>query len=66
VPHVIYYASKTLNPALYNYTTTEKKMCVVVFPVEKFHPCLLGDKATFYTDHSAIKYMLSRMTQNLD
>jgi len=29
-PHVIYYTSKTLDPAHCNYTATEKKMYVVV------------------------------------
>jgi len=60
VPHVIYYASKTLDPAQCNYTTTKKKMYAVVFALEKFHPYLLGIKVTIYTDHSAIKHLLSK------
>ena len=55
VPHVIYYASRTLDPAQCNYTTTENKMYDVVFTLEKFCPYLLGVKATVYGDHSAIK-----------
>ena len=42
VPHVIYYASRTLD----NYTTTEKEMYAVVFALEKFCPYLLGVKVT--------------------
>ena len=32
----IYYASRTLNEAQDNYTTTEKEMLVVVFSCDKF------------------------------
>ena len=35
-PHVIYYASKTLNDAQLNYTTTEKELLAVVFALDKF------------------------------
>ena len=35
-PTVVYYASKTLNDAQRNYTTTEKEMLAVVFSLENF------------------------------
>jgi len=35
-PYMIYYASKTLNSAQMNYTTTEKELLAVVFTCEKF------------------------------
>ena len=35
-PHVVYYASKTLNEAQKNYTTTEKELLAVVYALDKF------------------------------
>ncbi|KAL6324691.1 hypothetical protein AAG906_015274 [Vitis piasezkii] len=41
-PYVIYYASKTLNEAQRNYTTTEKELLTVVFALDKFRAYLVG------------------------
>jgi len=60
VPHGIYYASRTLDPAQRNYTTSEKEMYDVIFALGKFHPYLLGVEVTIYTNHSAIKHLLSK------
>ena len=35
-PHVVYYASKTLNEAQRNYTTTEKELLAMVYALDKF------------------------------
>ncbi|XP_040967150.1 uncharacterized protein [Gossypium hirsutum] len=43
-PHVIYYASKTLDVGQNNYTTTEKELLAVVFALDKFRSYLLGTK----------------------
>ncbi|KAK8669497.1 hypothetical protein V6N13_106925 [Hibiscus sabdariffa] len=58
--HVIYYASRTLNEAQINYTTTEKELLVVVFAFEKFRSYLIGTKVMVHTDHSAIKYLVTK------
>ena len=57
---MIYYASKTLNEAQRNYTTTEKELLVVVFALDKFYPCLVGSFIIVVTDHSALKYLLTK------
>ncbi|KAL6321924.1 hypothetical protein AAG906_035826 [Vitis piasezkii] len=54
-PYVIYYASKTLNEAQRNYTTTEKELLAVVFALDKFRPYLVGSFIIVFTDHSALK-----------
>ncbi|KAJ9563184.1 hypothetical protein OSB04_008344 [Centaurea solstitialis] len=56
----IYYASKTLNEALINYTTTEKELLAVVFAFERFRSYLIGTKVIVHTDHAAIKYLISK------
>ncbi|KAL4304577.1 hypothetical protein GQ457_10G013450 [Hibiscus cannabinus] len=58
--HPIYYANKTLNDAQVNYTTTEKEMLEVIFAFDKFRSYLIGTKVIVHTDHSAIKYLLSK------
>jgi hypothetical protein len=56
---VIYYASKTLNSAQMNYTTTKKELLAVVFACEKFRSYLVGSLVVF-SDHAALKYLLSK------
>ena len=59
-PHVIYYASRTLNDAQINYTTTEKEFLAVVFSLEKFRSYLIGSQTIVYTDHAALRYLLTK------
>ncbi|CAN6560251.1 unnamed protein product [Malus baccata var. baccata] len=59
-PHVIYYASRTLNDAQLNYSTTEKELLAVVFALDKFRSYLLGTKVIIYTDHVALKYLFTK------
>ena len=57
---VIYYASRTLNDAQLNYATTEKELLAIVFAFDKFRPYLIGNKVVVPTDHSAIKYLMTK------
>nr|GEX99379.1 reverse transcriptase domain-containing protein [Tanacetum cinerariifolium] len=56
----IHYASKTMNQAEVNYTTTEKEMLAVVYAFEKFRSYLIMNKSIVYTDHSALKYLFAK------
>ena len=56
----IYYASKMLNEAQDNYTTTEKEMLAMVYSCDKFRPHILGSKVTLYMDHAAIQYLMMK------
>nr|GFB08362.1 reverse transcriptase domain-containing protein [Tanacetum cinerariifolium] len=56
----IHYASKIMTEAQIHYTTTEKEMLAVVYASEKFRPYLVLSKSIVYTDHSALKYLLSK------
>ena len=57
---VIYYASKTLDSTQTNYTTMEKEFLVVVFTLEKFRSYIVGSPVKIFTDHAALKYLLSK------
>ncbi|XP_059596429.1 uncharacterized protein LOC132254561, partial [Vitis vinifera] len=59
-PYVIYYASRTLNEAQKNYTTTEKELLAIVFALDKFRAYLVGSSIVVFTDHSALKYLLTK------
>ncbi|KAM2928638.1 hypothetical protein COP2_035873 [Malus domestica] len=59
-PHVIHYASRTINDAQLNYSTTEKELLAVVFALDKFRSYLLGTKVIVYSNHAALKYLLTK------
>ena len=58
--HTISYASKVLNEAQRNYTTTEKELLSVVYACDKFRQYILGFKVIVHTDHAAIKHLFSK------
>ena len=57
---MVYYASKTLNEAQRNYTTTEKELLAVVYALDKFRAYLVGSFIVIFTDHSTLKYLLTK------
>ncbi|XP_070054998.1 uncharacterized protein [Nicotiana tomentosiformis] len=56
----IYYASRTLNEAQVNYSTTEKEFFVVIFAFDKFRSYIVGSKVIVHMDHLALKYLLNK------
>ena len=58
--HAIAYASKTLRGPQLNYATTEKELLAIVFAIDKFRSYLVGAKVIVYTDHAALKYLLTK------
>ncbi|KAM2160662.1 hypothetical protein ACFX1Q_043730 [Malus domestica] len=60
LPQVIYYSSQTLSDAQLNYATTKKELLAIVFALENFRSYLVGAKVIVYTDHAALKYLLSK------
>ena len=57
---MVYYASKTLNEAQRNYTTTEKELLAVVYALDKFRSYLIRSDIVIFTDHSTLKYQLTK------
>ena len=57
---MIHYVSRTLNDAQLNYATTEKELLTIVFAFDKFRPYLIGNKVIVHTDHSAVKYLMTK------
>jgi hypothetical protein len=43
-----------------NYTTTEIELLAVVFAYEKFRSYLIGSPVVVFSDHAALKYLLSK------
>lgn len=58
--HVIYYARRTVHVTQLNYATTEKELLDVVYAIDKFRSYLVRAKIIVYTDHAAIRYLLSK------
>ncbi|GKD61243.1 reverse transcriptase domain-containing protein, partial [Tanacetum coccineum] len=56
----IHYASKTINEAQENYTTTEKELLAVMFAFDKFCQYMVLSKTIVFTDHSALRYLFTK------
>jgi hypothetical protein len=58
--NVIHYASKTLDAAQKNYSTTEKEFLAIVFACDKFRPYIVDSKVSIHTNHAAIMYLMAK------
>ena len=63
---VIHYASKTLDNAQRNYTTTEEELLAVVFACDKFRPYIVDSKVTFTRIMLLLNILWKRKMLNLD
>ena len=43
-----------------NYSTTEKELLALVFACDKFRSYLVGSPVVVFSDHAALKYLLSK------
>ncbi|GKC61935.1 retrovirus-related pol polyprotein from transposon 17.6 [Tanacetum coccineum] len=57
----IHYASKKMNEAQENYTTTQKELLVVVFAFNKVRHYLVLSKSIVFTDHYALRYLFTKL-----
>lgn len=57
--HTIYYASKLLNNAQYNYTVMKQELQVVIYAFKKFYNYLLGNKVVLHMNHEALCFLMA-------
>jgi hypothetical protein len=58
--HPIYFASRKLSQVEHNYTTTKREGLAMIYSLHKFRNYLLGSHFNFFTDHSALKYLVNK------
>ena len=59
--HPIVFASRKLSKAEKNYSMTEHKGLAMVYALQKFRHCLLGEHFKMYTDHCGLKYLVNKL-----
>ena len=58
----VYYASWKLSKAEQNYSTMERKALKMVYSVTKYRHYLLGRKFSFHVHHSALVYLVVKVS----
>jgi hypothetical protein len=56
----IVYMFQLLNSVEKNYTTSERKVLVMVYVLHKYHHYVLDNKFIFYVDHMAFLYLVKK------
>ncbi len=56
----IVYVFRFLNITKHNYSTTQKKVLIMVISLHKFKHYLLGNKFVFYVDHMALVFLVNK------
>ena len=56
----ICYASRQLNSAKKNFTTTEREGLNMVYAIKKFWHYILANKFVFFVDHQALLYLVDK------
>ena len=59
VDHPVYFTSRKLSNAEWNYTTMEREALAMVYSLQKFRHYLLGGKFKFFTNHFVLKYLVN-------
>ena len=59
-PTIIYYASKTLAKDQMHYMTMKKELLATVYVLKKLRTYILRSKIIIYSNHAALKYVLSK------
>jgi hypothetical protein len=58
--HPIYLVSQKFSQEDRNYTTTKREVLAMIYALQKFRQYLLGSHFKFFTDHSALKYLVNK------
>ena len=59
-PYAIYYTSKNINPAKFNYTVTENEFLVVAHAINIFWHYIIVYENLIHTNHSSIRYLMKK------
>jgi hypothetical protein len=59
--HHIYFESRKLLQSEHNYSMTEREGLAMIYALHKFRHYLLGPHFKFFTNHSALKYLVNKL-----
>jgi hypothetical protein len=59
--HPMYFFSRKLLQVKHNYKTTESEGITMIYALQNFRHYLLGSHFKFFTEHSALKYLVNKL-----